>query len=131
MRLTMSSIVWSDTGRFLQAVSSPRLIFSRSNTSRRPSFLITYSVISSTFSYVVKRFLQARHSRRRRTVAPALAERESMTLSWSFLQKGQRIEWGYSRGVLKSCQEQSRERRFRNSIDPPFFLSSFSPSPPL
>ena len=43
--------------------------------------------------------LQPLHSRRRRTAAPLSASRESITLSLSFLQKGQIMAWS-SRLVL-------------------------------
>src|SRR5512138_813731 len=45
---------------------------------------------SSTRSYVVKRFSQARQRRRRRIVAPSSEARESITCVSAFWQKGQR-----------------------------------------
>jgi hypothetical protein len=53
------------TGRFSQALMIPFMTLLRSNASRLPSFFTTMSMISSTFSYVVKRFPHFSHSRRR------------------------------------------------------------------
>src|SRR5213075_1154164 len=52
-------------------------------------------------------------SLRRRTVAPALAERESMTLSWSFLQNGQRMRRSHCRSHAKNCQDNPEKAAVR------------------
>src|SRR3954447_25220109 len=100
-------------GRFQQARSNPRLIFSRSNGTREPSFLMTLIVVSSGRSYVVKRRPQLTHSRRRRIASPSWLERESITRSLSRRQKGHFILHYYTRarssvqnpkiGMLECC----------------------------
>src|SRR5438445_12558752 len=74
--------------RFLEATSSPPSSFCRLNSSRRPSFLTTYSTGASTRSYVVNRLLQLRHSRRRRTASPVSESLESTTFESDAPQKG-------------------------------------------
>jgi len=70
----------SGTVRFSQARSIlPSTLF-RSKLWRPPSFLMTTMGRDSMVSYVVNRFSQARHSRRRRMLAPSSAGRESTTL---------------------------------------------------
>src|SRR6266566_1290568 len=85
---TISSSFGVATGLFSHAFSSPCKIFCRSKRSRRPSFLITMYGISSIRSYVVKRRLHFKHSRRRRMVSPPRPSRESITLSSRCAQKG-------------------------------------------
>ncbi len=94
------------TGRFSQAFSNPCRIFCRSNFSRRPSFLMTMYGISSMRSYVVKRRLHFRHSRRRRIRSPVRASRESITLSSRCEQNGHFTEASRldSHGALCVCQ---------------------------
>src|SRR5690606_41891340 len=67
------------TARFSHARISPRSTFSRLNSSRLPSFLITMRGFTSTVSKVVNRLPQLSHSRRRRIDFPSLAGRESST----------------------------------------------------
>ena len=74
MRSAVCSMAATLTGRFSHAFLRPATIFSRSNTSRRPSFFTIIGSISSTRSYVVKRRLQCSHSRRRRIIAAVLGE---------------------------------------------------------
>src|SRR3954452_18990196 len=88
MAVVVTSICRVVIGRFQQARSSPRLIFSRSNGTREPSFLITLIVVSSVRSYVVKRRLQLTHCRRLRIAKPSWLDRESITRSLSMRQKG-------------------------------------------
>src|SRR5690606_5684320 len=79
--------------------------------SRVPSFLMTRGIRSSATSKVVKRSLQDRHSRRRRTWPPSATRRESITLVSSAPQKGQcmtEIPWSQqvghgSTGTKKPC----------------------------
>ena len=78
----------SDTGRLVQARTSPAISLARSKGCREPSFLTTNSADSSIRSKVVKRCTQSRHSRRRR-IAPLPATRESTTLVSPCSQKGQ------------------------------------------
>src|SRR5271155_3374997 len=85
---TICSSLLMGTGRFSQARSRPFSTFWRSNFSRRPSFFTTMYGISSMRSYVVKRLLHFRHSRRRRIESASLLSRESTTLSFSNPQKG-------------------------------------------
>src|SRR4051812_38437192 len=92
MSSTVFSICSTETGRFSHAFFSPDSSFSRSNASRRPSFFTMSGVSSSTRSYVVKRRLHARHSRRRRITAPSCDSRESITLFSGSWQNGQRIQ---------------------------------------
>src|SRR3972149_2755777 len=66
----------------------PLKIFCESNGSRRPSFLMTRGRLSSTRSYVVKRRLPLRHSRRLRITSPSLLRRESTTLFSTLAQEG-------------------------------------------
>src|SRR3989304_431810 len=66
----------------------PLKIFFESNGSRRPSFLMTRGRLSSTRSYVVKRRLHLRHSRRLRITSPSLLRRESTTLFSTLAQEG-------------------------------------------
>src|SRR3954468_9160431 len=88
MAVVVTSICRVVIGRFQQARSKPRLIFSRSKGTREPSFLMTLIVVSSGRSYVVNRRLQLLHSRRRRIASPSWLERESITLSLSTRQNG-------------------------------------------
>src|SRR5689334_19302428 len=70
------------------------MILVRSQGTRLPSFFTTVSLTCSSIrSYVVNRFVHARHSRRRRIARPPSQVRESITfrLSLSASQKGQRI----------------------------------------
>jgi len=79
MRTAACSIWASGTGRLTQARVRPAISFVRSNGCREPSRLTTCSGACSTRSKVVMRWLQSRHSRRRRMV-PLPATRVSMTL---------------------------------------------------
>src|SRR5690554_8068226 len=79
------------TGRFSNARNKPFLNLSSLNGSRVPSDLITRGITNSAVSNVVKRSLHSVHSRRRRTDAPSLTSRESITLVSSVPQKGQCI----------------------------------------
>src|SRR3954465_13317128 len=104
MAVVVTSICRVVIGRSQQARSRPRLIFSRSNGTREPSFLITLIVVSSGRSYVVKRRLQLRHSRRRRIARPSWLERESITRSLSRRQKGHFISaLLYTRAVRRTA----------------------------
>src|SRR5664279_5837024 len=76
---TARSAAPSGTGRRVSALRSPAASFSRSNSWRTPSRLITTSLAASIRSYVVKRAPQAKHSRRRRIVAASSRSRESTT----------------------------------------------------
>src|SRR3954470_23238651 len=88
MAVVVTSICRVVIGRFQQARSRPRLIFSRSKGTREPSFLMTLIVVSSVRSYVVNRRLQLTHGRRRRIARPSWLDRESITRSLSMRQKG-------------------------------------------
>jgi hypothetical protein len=77
------------TGRLAHALRNPEIIFSRLNSSRRPSRFDTINGTDWTRSWVVKRRWQLRHSLRRRM--PASFTRESVTLEFLSEQYGQRI----------------------------------------
>ena len=80
-----------EDGLFSQATRIPLMSFSRSKGSRLPSFFMTMSGTRSTYSYVVKRRLHFRHSRRRLTLEPFFDPRESITLSFLLPQYGHRM----------------------------------------
>src|SRR4051794_25131891 len=88
---TARSICSIETGRLVQARTSPAISLLRSNGCRDPSRLTTNSGVSSIRSNVVKRWLQSWHSRRRR-MAPLPATRESTTLVSPCSQYGQVTE---------------------------------------
>src|SRR5215207_1707380 len=79
------------TGRLRNEIWIERASLSRSNGTRRPLRLITTSSRSCTRSKVVKRKLQARHTRRRRITAESSVGRESFTWVSRLAQLGQRI----------------------------------------
>src|SRR5262245_23892353 len=79
------------TGRLRSAICTERKSLSRSNGTRRPLRLITVSSRNCTRSKVVKRKLQARHTRRRRITAESSVGRESFTWVSRLPQLGQRI----------------------------------------
>src|ERR1700730_12463347 len=85
------SIASGSTGRFLHALRTPDISFSRSKGCFSPDRLATSSGAFSTRSKVVKRWLHTSHSRRRRMARPSSATRESTTRSSSWPQDGQRI----------------------------------------
>jgi hypothetical protein len=88
MRATAPRCFAAPPGRFSSAFCMPpRSLFS-SNGSRLRSLLTTVGSSSSAVSKVVKRSLQARHSRRRRICRPSPARRESMTLVSDGRKKG-------------------------------------------
>src|SRR5690554_2165704 len=89
MRLMVFSITSTLTGRFSSARNKPARSLSSLNGSRAPLVLITRGITNSALSKVVKRSLQALHSRRRRTDKPSATNRESITLVSCVLQKGQ------------------------------------------
>src|SRR5690606_15926850 len=91
IRLMACSTASVGTARFSSERCMPVRSLRSSKGSRMPSFLITRGSSSSAPSNVVKRSPHAVHSRRRRTMSPSLASRESITrVSWVW-QNGQRI----------------------------------------
>src|SRR5438445_3356322 len=92
---TILDTAWStrsgSTGRLRSAICTERKSLSRSNGTRRPLRLITRSSRSCTRSKVVKRKLQARHTRRRRMTEESSVGRESLTCVSRLAQFGQRI----------------------------------------
>ncbi len=76
------------TGRLRKLICSERTSLSRSNGTRRPLRLITVSSRNCTRSKVVKRKLQAMHTRRRRITAESSVGRESFTCVSRLLQLG-------------------------------------------
>src|SRR5437899_12080121 len=79
------------TGRLRKEIETERFSLSRSNGTRRPLRLITVSSRSCTRSKVVKRKLQATHTRRLRITDESSVGRESFTCVSRLLQFGQRI----------------------------------------
>ena len=77
--------------RFAHAMSNPLISFCLSNASDDPSDLMTIAGCSPSLSYVVKRYLQPRHSLRRLMAFPSSADRESTTFDSSKPHTGQRI----------------------------------------
>src|SRR6202050_4068438 len=80
-------------GRLRKETCSERTTLSRSNGTLRPLRLITVSSRNCTRSKVVKRKLQATHTRRRRITAESSVGRESFTWVSRLLQLGQRIRF--------------------------------------
>src|SRR5438067_12796745 len=89
---TIFSTRSGSTGRLRKEICSERTSLSRSNGTRRPLRLITVSSRNCTRSKVVKRKLQAMHTRRRRITAESSVGRESFTCVSRLLQLGQRIQ---------------------------------------
>src|SRR6266436_7894236 len=93
---TILETAWSmrsgSTGRLRSAICTDRKSLSRSNGTRRPFRLITVSSRNWTRSKVVKRKLQATHTRRRRITAESSVGRESFTCVSRLLQLGHRIQ---------------------------------------
>src|SRR5690242_10265401 len=81
------------TGRLRREICTERISLSRSNGTRRPLRLMTVSSRSCTRSKVVKRKLQATHTRRLRITEESSVGRESFTCVSRLLQLGQRIPW--------------------------------------
>src|SRR5437763_8155216 len=79
------------TGRLRSAICTERRSLSRSKGTRRPLRLITNSSRSCTRSNVVKRKLQARHTRRRRITDESSVGRESLTWVSRLVQFGHRM----------------------------------------
>src|SRR5438874_1810762 len=79
------------TGRLRNAICTERNSLSRSNGTRRPLRLMTTSSRNCTRSKVVKRKLQARHTRRRRMTELSSVGRESFTCVSRLPQFGQRM----------------------------------------
>src|SRR5262252_5803982 len=98
---TILETIWSirsgSTGRLRSAICTERKSLSRSNGTRRPLRLITISSRSCTRSKVVKRKLQARHTRRRRMTEESSVGRESFTWVSRLPQLGQRMGRSYPR----------------------------------
>src|SRR3954471_20876479 len=92
MAETIFSTLSGSTGRLRKDICSERTSLSRSNGTRRPLRLITVNSRSCTRSKVVKRKLQAMHTRRRRITAESSVGRESFTWVSRLLQLGQRIQ---------------------------------------
>src|ERR1043166_1844369 len=91
MAETIFSTRSGSTGRLRRDICSERTSLSRSNGTRRPLRLMTVSSRSCTRSKVVKRKLQATHTRRLRMTAESSVGRESFTCVSRLLQLGQRI----------------------------------------
>src|SRR5262245_16550809 len=83
------------TGRWRSGICTERRSLSRSNGTRRPLRLITVSSRNCTRSKVVKRKLQARHTRRRRMTEESSVGRESFTWVSRLPQLGQRMALSY------------------------------------
>src|SRR6185437_10112716 len=88
---TNCSMRSGSTARLRSATCTERISLSRSNGTRLPLRLITVSSRNCTRSNVVKRKLQARHTRRRRITAESSVGRESFTCVSRLAQLGQRI----------------------------------------
>src|ERR1700691_4384918 len=82
------------TGRLWQGARTAWTSFSRANSSRRPSRLMTTMPSRTRVSVVVNLWPHSRHSRRRRIVLPSLLMRESITLSSMEVHLGQRMVGG-------------------------------------
>src|SRR5690606_30169030 len=102
------------TGRFSSARIMLLRSLSSSNGWRVLSDLMTRGMTSSAVSKVVKRSLQSRHCRRRRTWRPSAARRESITLVSSWLQNGQ-----YMRGRRYPGQRTLSPSPRRGAARPP------------
>src|SRR5690606_2720273 len=89
---TIASISDSEIGRLAHGSRNDRKSLRRSYGSDVPSRFSTWSGRCSTYSYVVNRRPQAKHSRRRLTARPPRLVRESTTRSSVPSQYGQRIE---------------------------------------
>src|ERR1700692_4539718 len=90
---TLFSTRSGSTARLRSEICTERTSLSRSNGTLRPLRLITVSSRSCTRSKVVKRKLQATHTRRRRITAESSVGRESFTWVSRLLQLGQRIRF--------------------------------------
>src|SRR5277367_3783296 len=92
---TMAETIFStrsgSTGRLRNDICNERTSLSRSNGTRRPLRLMTVNSRSCTRSNVVKRKLQATHTRLRRITAESSVGRESFTCVSRLLQLGQRM----------------------------------------
>src|SRR6476660_5018032 len=88
---TIFSTRSGSTCRLRNEIDTERISLSRSNGTRRPLRLITVSSRSCTRSKVVKRKLQATHTRRLRITEESSVGRESFTCVSRLLQLGQRI----------------------------------------
>src|SRR5690606_6675564 len=89
---TIASISEGEIGRFTHGSRTDRKRLRRSYGSDVPSRFSTWSGRCSTYSYVVKRRAQLKHSRRRLTARPSRLVRESTTRSSVPPQYGQRME---------------------------------------
>src|SRR4051812_19420165 len=96
---TIFSTRSGSTGRLRREICKERTSLSRSKGTRRPLRLITVNSRSCTRSKVVKRKLQAMHTRRLRITWESSVGRESFTCVSRLLQLGQRIVLNSDRGL--------------------------------